>query len=130
MKEINMRVKQLREELKLSREKFADNMRVSPFVIRNIEYDVTEVKPILIRQICETYNVNENGLLNGEGDVFVKKTLEDELIDVFGKILNDDNDFRKRMITALAPLDDDGWNAIEEFCKRIVSGGEPKEQSK
>lgn len=43
--------------------------------------------------------------------MFVKKTLEDELIDVFGKILNDDNDFRKRMISALAQLDDDGWNS-------------------
>lgn len=130
MKEINARVKQLREELKLSREKFADNMRVSPFVIRNIEYDVTEVKPILIRQICETYNVNENWLLNGEGEMFAEKTLEDQLIDVFGKILNDDNEFKKQVITTLAKLDDDSWEAFHEFCKRILNGGKPKEQGK
>lgn len=121
MKETNMRVKQLREELKLSREKFADNMRVSPFVIRNIEYDVTEVKPMLVKQICETYNVNEKWLLDGEGEIFNKRTLEEELIEAFGAILNDDDTFRKKFISVLAQLDENGWNAIEEFCKKVVA---------
>ena len=130
MYEVNERVLELREKLKLTRKDFGEKIGVSDSVIKTIDYKKTDPRPLLLTQICTVYNVNESWLLNGEGEMFVKKTLEDELIDVFGKILNDDNDFRKRMISALAQLDDDGWNAIEEFCKRIVSGGEPKEQSK
>lgn len=129
MYEVNERVLELREKLKLTRKEFGEKIGVSDSVIKNIDYKKNDPRPLLLTQICTVYNVNESWLLNGEGEMFVKKTLEDELIDVFGKILNDDNDFRKRMISALAQLDDDGWNAIEEFCKRIVSGGEPKEQS-
>lgn len=130
MYEVNERVLELREKLKLTRKEFGEKIGVSDSVIKNIDYKKTDPRPLLLTHICTVYNVNESWLLNGEGEMFVKKTLEDEFIDVFGKILNDDNDFRKRMISALAQLDDDGWNAIEEFCKRIVSGGEPKEQSK
>lgn len=108
MYEVNERVLELRKKLKLTRKEFGEKIGVSDSVIKNIDYKKTDPRPLLLTQICTVYNVNESWLLNGEGEMFVKKTLEDELIDVFGKILNDDNDFRKRMISALAQLDDDG----------------------
>ena len=46
----------------------------------------------------------------------------------FGELINlDDSDFRRKFVTALAHLDEPAWNAIEKFCREVVSGETKKD---
>lgn len=64
------RIKAIRETLKLSQREFGEKLGVSRDVISNIEYNRVPPKELLLRHICEMYNVNQNWLETGEGEMF------------------------------------------------------------
>lgn len=118
---INSRIKEVRTSLKLSREAFAEKLRCSPFVIRNVEYENNEPKQMLIDQICDVYNVSETWLKTGEGEMFVEQGTEDVIIEAFGKLINaDDTSFAKQFVAVLAELEPDEWDVIEKFAWAVV----------
>ena len=74
--ELHERIKVLRKDyLKLSQEAFGEKLGTSRSVINNIERNVLarpEQKEPIYKLICETFNVNENWLKYGEGEIFVQ----------------------------------------------------------
>lgn len=78
------RIKKLRKEyLKLSQAEFGDKLGVSRSVINNIERNVLarpDQKLSLIKLMCKEFNVNEEWLREGTGDMFESINLD------FGKI--------------------------------------------
>lgn len=69
---MNERVKQLRKALGLSGEKFGAKLGLTRMAISNIEngrYNLTESN---ILSICREFNVNEDWLRNGNGEMFNK----------------------------------------------------------
>lgn len=67
---MNERVKQLRKALGLSGEKFGARLGLTRMAISNIEnnrYNLTEAN---ILSICREFNVNEDWLRTGSGDMF------------------------------------------------------------
>lgn len=73
---INNRIKELRKKhLKLTQEIFGKELGVSRDVISNIEANRLarpEQKEPIYKLICEKFNVNENWLKYGEGEMFVQ----------------------------------------------------------
>ena len=67
---LSNRVKAIRESLKLSQREFVEKLGVSRDVISNIEYNRVPPKELLLRHICELYNVNQHWLETGEGEMF------------------------------------------------------------
>ena len=70
MSTINERVKQLRKELNLSGEKFGERLGVGRSAISNIENSNRNLTEQTIKSICREFNVNENWLRTGEGEMF------------------------------------------------------------
>ncbi len=74
--EVHERIKELRKDfLHLSQTEFGEKLGVSRSVINNIERNVLarpDQKLSLMKLICNTFNVNEDWLLNGTGDMFVQ----------------------------------------------------------
>ena len=70
------RIKELREKLKLKQPAFAAKIYRVKSTISQIENDKHEVTPSLRQTICLTFNVREEWLLTGEGDMFNYKTYE------------------------------------------------------
>ena len=62
------RIKQLRKELKLSQNKFAETLGTSRDVIGNLEYGRSEPKKAFLDLICHIHNVKSEWLINGEGE--------------------------------------------------------------
>lgn len=69
---MNERVKQLRQELKLSGEKFGEPLGVSRTAISLIESGKNNLTEQMIKLICHAYNVNEEWLRTGSGEMFNK----------------------------------------------------------
>lgn len=67
---VNQRIKQLRQTLNLSQAKFAKAISISNGYIAGIELENRNVNDRIIKLICITFNVRENWLRTGEGDMF------------------------------------------------------------
>lgn len=81
---MNENIKKLRQELGLTMEEFGKNLGVTRSAISNIENGYRNLTEQMVLAICNVYNVNEQWLRNGTGDMFVEDT--DSLIE---KIISD-----------------------------------------
>lgn len=122
------RIKEIRKTNNLTQTEFGTVLGVSRAVINTWERGAVSPNDMAIQMLCVRFGVNEEWLVNGIGEMFPEKTSEEELIEAFGAILNDDDTFRKKFISVLAQLDENGWNAIEEFCKKVVAPPAEKEK--
>lgn len=119
---MNERVKQLRKELGLSGEKFGGRLGVSKTAVSLIESGKNNLTDQMIISICREFNVNEEWLRHGTGDMFISMDVEDQLMDWAGKVLGSrEGDFKKRFITMLMGLSDEQWMFIEEKAKELAN---------
>lgn len=121
--DINKRITELRKALKLSQTEFGANLGVTRGVINNIDLNIVRAdsKPLLLQQICKTYDVNREWLESGEGEMFRSRASEDELAAILTELANMPNQtFAKQMIAALAQLTPEQWREVERFCWKVV----------
>lgn len=115
---MNERIKQLRKELGLTLEKFGERIGLRKSSLSQIENGVHGVTEQLIKSICREFNVNENWLRTGEGEMFVQKTLDDEIASFIQTIqLEKDDSFKKKFIKMLSSLDETDWTKLETMFK-------------
>ena len=118
---MNQRIKKLRRNLDLTQQDFANRIGLKQNSIALIESGKRNISNQAVLAICREFNVNETWLRTGEGDMFNAQTPEDELAFQLGRILGNGNpSFKKRMIAALAALNDDEWAAIEAFARKLL----------
>lgn len=110
------RIKQLRQALCMTQQEFADHLHIKRGAVANYEVGRNEPIDAVIGLICREFSVNETWLRTGEGEMFLKRSTEDEIASFMGDILKDEEpNFRRRFISALARLDDAGWDALGKF---------------
>ncbi len=104
------RIKAIREALKLSQREFGEKLGVSRDVISNIEYNRVAPKELLLRHICELYNVNQHWLTTGDGEMFNNNPNEIskfyEAFKIFKSLRPDFQDYALDQIKKLAELQD------------------------
>lgn len=117
---MNERIKLLRKELNLSQELFAKQLGLSKNYISLLENGNRNLSEQSRKILCSLYNVNEEWLKTGTGEMFCQINKNDEIAQLFGEVLKeDDGEFKRRLVNALAKLDDDGWNALETLIDSI-----------
>lgn len=67
---MNERIKKLRKVLGLTQQEFADKIGMKRNTIANYETDRNEPSNSVISLICKTFNVSEDWLRKGEGEMF------------------------------------------------------------
>ena len=88
--------------------------------ITNYENNLRNPSDAIIVSICREFNVNEEWLRTGNGEIFQPITKDDEISKLFGEVLKENNDdFKRRLISALAKLDDVGWEKLENLIDNI-----------
>lgn len=93
---MNERIKKLRKELKLTQQEFSDKLHIKRNTLANYEIGRNEPIDAVVALICKTYNVNEEWLRSGEGDMFLELSEEDEEAAYVSELLEDsDNDLYK-----------------------------------
>ena len=81
---MNERIKQIRKELSLTMEKFGERLGVRKTAISLIESGRNNLTDQMLKAICREFNVNEEWLRTGKGEMFVEDS--DSIID---KILSE-----------------------------------------
>lgn len=119
------RVREVRKSLGLTMEKFGSSLGVGKTAISKIEGNERNLTDQMLLSICMVYNVNEEWLRSGTGEMFVPMTRDEQIEEFFGDVLRDEeDDFRRRLISVLAKLTPDEWGLLEEKLKEIL--GEDK----
>lgn len=80
---MNERIKALRKELKLSQSAFGKRLKVSRDVVNNMENGRVEIKDYMLKMIATEFNVREEWLRTGEGDMYTPT--DDFLLDDVAK---------------------------------------------
>mgnify|MGYP002863102158 CR=1 FL=1 len=124
MATINDRVKELRksEEIGLTLEKFGKSLGVGKSAISDIENGRNNVSEQMFNSICREFNVNPSWLRDGSGEMFVKRTRDEEIEAFINSALSEESDsFRKRLISVLSRLDLEGWKVLEKMAMELAA---------
>ena len=114
------RIKAIRKHYDLTQAEFGYRIGVKGNTITNYENDLRNPSDAIIVSICREFNVNEEWLRTGNGEMFQPITKNDEISKLFGEVLKENNDdFKRRLISALAKLDDVGWEKLENLIDNI-----------
>lgn len=121
---MNERIKELRKALGLTLDKFGERLGVGKTAISKIENGERGVTDQMFKSICREFNVNENWLRTGEGEMFVQKTRDEEIASFINGIDGCTDSFKSRFIKMLASLDENEWKLLEEkaveLCKPYI----------
>lgn len=120
--EVYERIRILRKEvLKMSQEVFAERLGVSRSVIKNIELNALarpDQKLSLYKLICSEFNISEEWLLNGTGDMYASNEAEySALID---RVMTGQNEFAKNIFKTFALFDEADWEALRRMIEKYI----------
>lgn len=118
---MNERIKAIRKALGITQQEFADSIKVKRNTVATYEMGRSIPSDSAIALICEKYGVNEEWLRTGTGEMFLNEAKDIQINNLLGDVLNlDETDFKRRLVSALAKLDKDGWTKLEELIDAIA----------
>lgn len=119
---MNERIKLVRIKKSLNQTDFAKRLSISRSAVCKIESGENSPSEQTINLICKEFNVNSEWLRTGKGEMFIEKSKDILISDMFADIFKgDDTDFKYRLVSALSKLDDDDWDSLEKFITLISS---------
>lgn len=117
---VNERLKKLRKALDLTQQEFADRIGIKRNTMGQYEIGRNEPIDAVVMAICKEFKVNEKWLRTGEGEMFIKQSRDEEMAELIGELMSQEDDsFKKRLVSGLLALDENGWKVLEEFINSI-----------
>ena len=102
------RILKIRKDSKLNQEDFGLRLNLT----NRIPSDRT------ISDICREFNVNEDWLKNGTGDMYKEK--DGSFSELLVELEDSDDDFIKSLITVYMGLDEDSKSALRKIAKGMA----------
>lgn len=115
------RIKVLRKFLHLTGSEFGKVLGLSKMTISNIENGKNAITEQTFKTIIREFDVNEEWLRFGIGEMFVDRSKEDEIMAFIGKMYRDNDEFKIDFISALAKLSAEEWDLINSICIKLSS---------
>lgn len=110
------RVKEIRKALGLTLEKFGQPLGVKKTAISQIEKGRNGLTEQMTKGSCREFNVNEDWLRNGTGEMFIQLDEDEQISSFFHNLLQEEKgSFKRQFVTALSHLDNNGWNLLNQF---------------
>ena len=125
------RIKNLRKELKLTQQEFADRIGVKRNTVGLYEIGQSGISDTVIKAICREFGVDETWLRTGEGEMFRPRTNEEILTEFAADLaFEGDESFKKKVVTALAKMDDETWAMFEKWFWAFIEAFQDAENKK
>lgn len=117
---IGERVKELRKQINLTQQTFADRLNLKRNTVGSYEVNVVEPSDRTISDICREFNVNETWLRTGEGEMFNQITRSEKITAFLTDITADEgDDFKRRFVEMLAELEPEDWKLLERMAEKL-----------
>lgn len=121
------RIKILRKTLGFTQQEFADKIGLSRNFIAQLETGSKAPSDRTILDICKEFSVNEVWLRTGSGDMFLQENKDTQISQMLDEVIKaNESDFKRRLISALSKLDDDGWDCLEKLVENIAATDKEK----
>ena len=124
---MNERIKLLRNTLQMTQQEFADRIKVKRNTVATYEMGRSVPSDSAIALICKVFSVNETWLRTGTGDMFLQENKDTQISQMLDEVIKaNESDFKRRLISALSKLDDDGWDSLEKLVENIAATDKEK----
>jgi transcriptional regulator with XRE-family HTH domain len=117
---MNERIKALIETLGIKRVEFARRLNLSQPFVSDLCSGKGNPSDRTISDICRIWNVSEAWLREGAGEMFQPRTRRDEIAAFMGDLLSGPEDFKTRLISVLANLDDAQWALLADMAEKLA----------
>lgn len=122
---MNERIKFLRNDvLHLSQDALGKRLGVTGAAISRMEAGGRAVTDQMVLAICREFNVNEEWLRNGTGEMFNTLSQDEELAYIVGQALPQADDFVKNTFIALGRLSQEftveEWQVVKKFVDALA----------
>ena len=119
---MNERIRKLRKHLDLTQREFGERIGIKGTSIANYELGRNEPIDAVVSLICREFNVNEEWLRNGTGEMFIEMDKEDLLMEWAGRVLgNRTSSFKKNFVKMLMSLTEDEWELLERKARELMN---------
>ena len=118
------RIKDVRNSLGLTLEKFGEKLGVTKTAISRIEKGERSLTEQMTKSICREFGVDYMWLTTGEGEMFVET--DDDFFERIDRIMAGENESRKNMIKTLLYASDADIEAFDRLVDYYVSLREEK----
>lgn len=118
---MNERLKEVRKVLGLTQMEFGDKIRLKGNTIAQYELGRNAPPESAIELICREYNVNEQWLRTGEGEMFVPESRDEQIMAFVGKAMRgEESNFQRRLLGLLARLTVEEWELLHTKMRELM----------
>lgn len=121
---MNERIKQLRKVLDLTQQKFADKLGVKRNTVGQWECGINAITDRVIFSICREFDVSEEWLRTGEGEMFEQLTEQQKIMKYTALLLKDKDSVIANAIQTLIvtyeQLDDMSKTTLEKIALQYI----------
>lgn len=119
------RIKSLRKSLDITQQEFADRIGLKRNSVASYEIGKNYPMDTVIKSICREFNVNEEWLRTGEGDMFEELTDQQKILKYTGFLLRDKDSVIANAIQTLIvtyeQLDDTSKATLEKIALQYIN---------
>ena len=113
------RIKDVRNSLGLTLEKFGEKLGVTKTAISRLEKGERSLTEQMTKSICREFSVDYMWLTTGEGEMFVES--DDDNFERIDRIMAGENESRKNMIKTLLYASDADIEAFDRLVDYYIS---------
>lgn len=118
---MNERIKELRKALGLTQQKFAESIGVRQNTVAQYEMGRNQPIDTVITLICREFNVNEEWLRTGNGEMFMPKSRNEALFEFVTKIAEGPpDDIRSKLLSVMARLTEEQWELLDDMAHKLA----------
>lgn len=114
------RMKELRKSLGITQQELADKLGLKRNTIATYEIGKAVPSDRVISDLCNKYNVNENWLRTGEGEMLIDVPVEDEYFKAATQISKSGDKFAMQAIIEYWKLDDMSKEVLRDYIYKIA----------
>lgn len=118
---MNERLKILRKSLNLTQKEFGEKIGIKGNTITTYEKGIRTPSEAIIFSICREFNVNENWLRTGEGEMFLRLN-NDEEFELICEYIRVKDPIIKEILLSYWRLPDEQKAGVKEFIRDVAKG--------
>lgn len=118
---MNNRIRTLRKSAGLTLQQLGDKIGITSASLSTIETGKSNPSNQTVLSICRVFGVSEHWLRTGEGEMYVKKSKDEEIMEFFNDVLQDEPEsFRRQFVYKLSKISETSWQAMAQLMTQLV----------